>query len=366
MHIPFCASFCHYCDFTSYVGQEAKISAYADALCTEIRNSNLRGPLQTIYFGGGTPSLFDQANLNKILKSLRAKVDFDPAVEISMEANPETVSPEKLKSFRHLGVNRLSFGAQAFQNETLKTLGRRYEWSHVELAIQEARKAGFDNLNLDLMFGLPGQTLGMFKESLEKAVALGPEHLSLYALLVEPGTPFSHLMEEGMSIPDEDLTADEYGWAQEFLAHQGFEQYEVSNFAKKGFACRHNWNIWRGQDYWGFGVSAVGTVNGIRYRQTEDLKEYIQSAQNGIPRPVLKEILSASTLNFEKIMLGLRTKRGVLKSEIDDYALKKRISYRNHFSMWEKEGLLYLAEGYYRPTSRGFFVLNGILETLVN
>ena len=160
IHIPFCTSICSYCDFTSFAGQEGKMSSYVDALCQEIQGSTLKGPLRTVYFGGGTPSLLPPENLGKILETLRTKAGFDPNAEISMEANPETVDLERLKAYRQLGVNRLSFGAQAFQKEILKKLGRGHEWDRVEKAYGDACRAGFDNINLDLMFGLPGQDLG--------------------------------------------------------------------------------------------------------------------------------------------------------------------------------------------------------------
>src|SRR5580692_11610493 len=225
------------------------MSAYVDALCQEIASSSLTGSLETIYFGGGTPSLLLPRKLGQVLEALRAKAGFDGSIEISMEANPETVDRERLGGYRALGVNRLSFGAQAFQKEILKKLGRGHEWERVEGAFTEARQAGFDNINLDLMFGLSGQSLGMFQESLRKVAVLNPEHLSLYALQVEEGTPLAKQVVEGLPLPGEDEVADEYAWAQEFLTQQGYEQYEVSNFAKPDRACRHNWNIWRGEDY---------------------------------------------------------------------------------------------------------------------
>src|SRR5579871_1964148 len=256
LHIPFCTSICSYCDFTSFAGQESKMAAYVEALCLEIRNSSLKGALQTVYFGGGTPSLLAPEKLEQLLAALREKAGIDADIEISMEANPETVDLGRLSAYRAAGVNRLSLGAQAVQKEILKKLGRGHEWDRVEQAFADARRAGFASINLDLMFGLHGQTLEMFKESVEKAAGLNPEHFSLYALQVEEGTPLAKQVADGLPLPSEDTVADEYAWAQSFLARNGFEQYEVSNFSKPGKACRHNWNIWRGENYWGFGLSA--------------------------------------------------------------------------------------------------------------
>jgi len=363
LHIPFCTSICSYCDFTSFAGQEPKMAAYVEALYLEIKNSSLRGPLQTVYFGGGTPSLLVPERLGQILATLREKAGFDAGIEISMEANPETVDGERLRAYRAAGVNRLSFGAQAVQKEILKKLGRGHEWERVEQAFREARAAGFANINLDLMFGLPGQTLEMFKESLGKAVQLSPEHFSLYALQVEEGTPLAKQVADGLALPSEDTVADEYAWAQSFLAQEGFEQYEVSNFAKAGKACRHNWNIWRGEDYWGFGLSAVGTVGGVRHSHGEDLMGYIRQIQAG-GDVLQKEHLPEGTRAWERLMLGLRTKDGVEKAEADRYAGTMG---RGPSAKWDRlleEGFLSLQEGRYRVTSKGFFVLNGILEVL--
>lgn len=366
LHIPFCTSICSYCDFTSFAGQENKISRYVDALCFEITSSDLKGPLQTVYFGGGTPSLLPPEKLQAILETLRKKVGFAFDIEISMEANPETVDEQRLRSYRALGVNRLSFGAQAFQTEILKKLGRGHDWTMVEKAFSDGRLAGFTNINLDLMFGLAGQSLSQFQESVQKVQELNPEHISLYALQVEEGTPLAKQVEEGLELPDEDQVADEYAWAQKSLTSQGYEQYEVSNFSKPGFACRHNWNIWRGEDYWGFGLSAVGTVGDVRHGHGDDLMVYINQASQGRKGLLEKEVLSQSVRAWERIMLQFRTQEGVLESELELYVRSQGgSSYKERFNRFEKEGFISLSQGRYRVTSKGYFVLNGILETLM-
>jgi len=366
LHIPFCTSICSYCDFTSFAGQEGKIAAYVDALCLEIEKSSLEGPLQTIYFGGGTPSLLASEKIKKILETLQRKAGFAPEIEISMEANPETVDSQRLSQYRSQGVNRLSMGAQAFQKEILKKLGRGHEWERVEQAFQGARLAGFENINLDLMFGLPGQDLSMFQKSVEQASSLHPEHLSLYALQVEEGTPLARQVEEGLPLPTEDEVADEYDWCQQNLVRQGYEQYEVSNFSKPGYACRHNWNIWRGEDYWGFGVSAVGTVKGVRHNHRENLDEYIRQAAQG-PQALLElEPLSDKIRDWERIMLQFRTSEGVEEKSVRDYAkVYGSLSYKERFDRLQKEGLLLLHQGRYQVAPKGYFILNGILESLL-
>lgn len=364
IHIPFCTSICSYCDFTSFAGQEAKMGPYVEALCSEIRDSNLEGPLRTVYFGGGTPSLLAPERLGMILGALRMKAGFADGIEISMEANPETVDGERLKAYHGLGVDRLSFGAQAFQKEILKKLGRGHEWERVEKAFSDARRAGFRNINLDLMFGLPGQTLELFRESLERAASLGPDHLSLYALQVEEGTPLAKQVAEGLTLPSEDVVADEYALAQEFLSRSGYEQYEVSNFTREGKACRHNWNIWRGEDYWGFGVGAVGTVRGMRHSHGDDLQEYIRLVGEGSSALLRTEALTPSTRAWEKLMLGLRTREGVLKAEVDQYETSRGLSSPVKLQRLINEGFLMLSEGRYRITPKGYFVMNGILQIL--
>jgi oxygen-independent coproporphyrinogen-3 oxidase len=334
---------------------EAKMDGYVEALCREIEASDLKGPLTTVYFGGGTPSLLPPRDLERILAALKAKAGLELSAEISMEANPETVDGERLAAYRRLGVNRLSFGAQAVQKDILKKLGRGHEWDRVETAFAQARAAGFTNINLDLMFGLPHQTLEHFRDSLERTFALSPEHLSLYALQVEEGTPLAKLVAEGLPLPSEDLVADEYALAQGFLTARGFQQYEVSNFAKSGHRCRHNGNIWRGEDYWGFGLSAVGTVGHLRHSHGEDLGDYIRRSGQG---PLQYEELSPRTLEWERLMLGLRTDEGVAASQLEPYAGTER------FRRILQEGLLVQEGDRYRVPPRGFFVLNGILGSL--
>lgn len=361
IHIPFCASICHYCDFTSFAGQGPKIPAYVNALCREIERSDLKGPLSTVYFGGGTPSTLSADQLTKILGALQDKTGFGPTIEISLEANPETVDLEKLKGYRKAGVNRVSFGAQAVQKEVLHQLGRGHEWPQVETAFQKAREAGFDNLNLDLMFGLPGQKLEMFEESLERSLALAPEHLSLYALQVEEGTPLAKKVIRGMVVGTEDETADQYELAQKKLGNAGYVQYEVSNFSKPDRECRHNHNIWKGEDYWGFGVSAVGTVSGVRTSHGEDLAEYIRTSGGTLQTEKLEE----STKAFENLMLGLRTKEGVLKADVEKYAVLSGARYQGKFDDLLQKGFLQQTRDKYQVTSKGYFVLNGILEALM-
>jgi len=363
LHIPFCSSICSYCDFTSFAGQEVRMDAYSQALVREVASSDLEGPLRTIYFGGGTPSLLSPAQLGRVLGALKEKAGFAPDIEISLEANPETVDREKLRSFRSLGVDRLSFGAQASQKEVLKSLGRGHDWEKVVSSFRSAREAGFEDLNLDLMMGLPGQTRGMFERTLQEALALGPDHLSVYALQVEEGTPLAAKVREGLVLPSEDEVADEYALAQSVLEREGYRQYEVSNFAKPASECRHNLAVWQGEDYWGFGVGAVGTVKGVRTTHGEDLAAYLRDPLE----PALRsfERLSQATQTWERVLLGLRTQEGVDRSEVEWVARERGIDPWPKFDRFLKEGLLRSQGKRVAVTPRGYFVLNGILQTLI-
>jgi oxygen-independent coproporphyrinogen-3 oxidase len=359
VHIPFCASICTYCDFASFAGREGSIPEYADALCAEIEASDLDTPLRTVYFGGGTPSLFSPSQFTSVLEALRQKAGFEKVIEISSEANPDSAGPENLEGYRRVGINRLSLGAQAAQDPLLTALGRRHDALKVKQAVQAARKSGFDNINLDVMFGLPGQTIGMLGETLDRFLSLNPEHVSLYALQVEAGTPMAHLVDQGLRVPDEDEQADQYEMAQAFLASNGLVQYEVSNFAKPRFECRHNMAIWRGEDYQGFGVSAVGTVGLERRTNPENLEDYLAQARSGFVLPDV-ESLSDETRLREKVLLGLRTcegaQRGFLRTAgVDPQALDSLI----------REGWLLENEGRVLPSPKAYFVLHGVLRRLL-
>jgi oxygen-independent coproporphyrinogen-3 oxidase len=358
LHIPFCASLCAYCDFTSFAGRESSLPAYVAALRDEIRLSDLQGPLSTVYVGGGTPSLLSPQQLASLLDVLREKAGLSTDAEISLEANPDSARPKNLAGYREAGVNRLSIGAQAAQDSLLKTLGRRHDAAAVARAVTTARVAGFDNLSLDVMFGLPGQTREALEETLDRFLGVHPEHLSLYALQVEEGTPLAERVRRGLALPGEDEQAEAYQMAQERLASEGLRQYEVSNFARPGRECRHNLAVWRGEDYQGFGVAAVGTVGLERRAQTEDLSTYLAQHREGCFRPSV-ERLSEGTRRHERMFLGMRTREGVsrldlLKDGASEEALRGLL----------QEGFLLEQEGRISPSPRAYLVLNAVLGRL--
>jgi len=339
-HIPFCTHRCAYCDFNTYAGQERLIPAYVEALCREVefvgsrlpslpgggaRGEGSRGnprpwdkTVHTIFFGGGTPSLLTPKQFEQILQTVRNHFDLYPStssgtsgssgssetsgsfgtsgpsetskpsepysIELSLEANPGTVTLDSLRGLRRAGFNRISFGVQSFNPGELRQLERIHDPFDVLNAVGWARQAGFDNLNLDLIYGLPEQPMTYWQTNVKHAVELNPEHLSLYALTIEHGTPYGRWAAHGLlPLPDPDLAADMYEWASEYLEGQGYEQYEISNWARPGFQCRHNLQYWRNLPYLGFGAGAHGCANGMRISDVVRIKTYIERLS---PKPL--------------------------------------------------------------------------------
>ncbi len=293
LHIPFCVHRCAYCDFNTYAGQESLIPAYVDALIREIDFIATTRPsdhatIQTIFFGGGTPSLLSGPQLASIMDALRAAFAFRgaPDLEATIEANPGTTSPDFLQQIRAAGINRLSFGVQSANPFELHMLERTHDFFDVIQSVKWARQAGFHNLNLDLIYGLPEQTLASWQTTLKRIVDLHPEHISAYALTLEHGTPFGHWSQRGLlPLPDPDLAADMYEWAEEYLESNGYIHYEISNWARKNsefriqnseFECRHNLQYWHSLPYLGLGAGAHGYANGYRYSNALRIKTYIE------------------------------------------------------------------------------------------
>lgn len=280
IHIPFCRHRCAYCDFNTYAGQEDSIPAYVEALCRELeftaQNASEKLTLHTIFFGGGTPSLLTPRQFEAVLETISENFDLaDP--EITIEANPGTVSLSDLCDLHSLGINRISLGVQSANPFELRMLERAHSYFDVINAVTWARAAGFDNLNLDLIYGLPLQTLEVWSATVKLILGLAPEHLSLYALTLEHGTPFGRWSARGLlPLPDPDLAADMYEWASETLEAAGYGQYEISNWGKPGMECRHNLQYWRGLPYLAAGAGAHGYVNGYRYSNVLRIKTYIE------------------------------------------------------------------------------------------
>jgi oxygen-independent coproporphyrinogen-3 oxidase len=333
LHIPFCTHRCGYCDFNTYAGLENLIPAYVDALITEIgyvsSSSGTRLPVHTIFFGGGTPSLLPVDKVAEILDAIKNGYDLAPDAEITLEANPGTLTLEKLQALKLAGINRLSFGVQSANPEELRLLERQHDFVDVIQAVKWARQAGFDNLNLDWIFGLPGQSLTSWQQNIQLAVDLNPEHLSLYALSIEYGTPFKEMSSRGLiPLSDPDLAADMYEWASAKLTEAGFLQYEISNWARPGLdgkplACRHNLQYWRNLPYIGLGAGAHGYVGEMRIGNTLAPAIYIKKLKQGgsfiwpqTPATASAEPVDATREMGETMMMGLRlVDEGVSKDD---------------------------------------------------
>lgn len=339
LHIPFCTHRCAYCDFNTYAGQESMIPAYVDALCREIEFIGARfpspngrgvrgeGEADTIFFGGGTPSLLAPPQFDSIFKSIRSAFSLTPDCEITIEANPGTVSYENLLKLREIGINRISYGVQSANAFELRMLERAHNFFDVIEAVTSARKAGFDNLNLDLIYGLPEQTLASWQTTVRRILDLRPEHISAYALTLEHGTPFGRWTSKGLlPLPDPDLAAEMYEWTMDYLSQSGYAQYEISNWAKPNRECRHNLQYWRGLPYLAFGAGAHGYANGYRYSNVLRIKTYIERIIQRSALSIQPFPLSPATVNHHKqtpkddmsefMITGLRlTQEGVSTQE---------------------------------------------------
>lgn len=317
IHIPFCASKCGYCDFYSLAGCEKQMPKYEEAVETHIRESAPaigRYFVDTVYFGGGTPSYFGARRLSGIFNELKNTGRVLRSAEVTLEANPDSVRLSDFKHLRREGFNRVSLGVQSANNDILKLIGRRHNWTQVVAAVRAVRDAGFDNLSLDLMYGLPSQTRGEWADTLGKALELHPEHLSCYGLTLQEGTPM-YKYKGSPFLPDDDEQADMYLYAVETLAHYGYPQYEISNFSLPGYESKHNLKYWRLNDYMGFGPGAASCMDGVRYSFVRSLPAYLAGVSG--QKEIVDEYEQVSPVEraSEYLMLGMRTVRGVTEAE---------------------------------------------------
>ena len=369
VHVPFCRSKCQYCDFYSLTEKDDKmIDAYLTAVCDHIRETGPLAPgykVDTIYFGGGTPSFLGADALATILTVIRRSFDVDTNAEITFEANPDSVSDGLLKRLRAEGFNRVSLGVQNDNDELLKKLGRPHDYAQVVGAVQRIRKAGFKNLSIDLMYGLPGQTLNSWRDTLERVMTLAPDHVSCYALKIEEGTPM-YQYRDFLDIPDEDTQADMYLAAVENLRSKAFRQYEISNFARKGLYSRHNMKYWTGGEYLGFGPCASSDFAGRRFTIIRDLQGYCNGIKTG--GEVLAEVEDTPLRERagEYLMLRLRTANGISREEYErNYLLPfdpieaQLEKCRNYGHAVQNE------DDRWRLTPKGFLVSNSIISDLL-
>ena len=363
LHIPFCKSKCAYCDFYSLPHSEEKMDAYTAALIRhleEVAPRCARQTVDTVYFGGGTPSYLGEKRLTQLLKTVKKRYHVASDAEITLEANPDSAGDWKtLRVLRKAGFNRISLGVQAADDAMLRRIGRVHTWDQVLSAVAAARMAKLENLSLDLIYGLPGQTLTAWQETLTAAAALEPKHISCYGLKVEPGTPLWQ-QRQGAALPDDDAQADMYLWTVDYLAKQGYAQYEISNFARPGFESRHNLKYWQLGEYAGFGPGAHSDLGGVRFAYERDLDAYIA----GELRLSDMERIPPLDRDLEYIMLSLRTAQGIDSGYFERQFRQRFRPMEELLTQYEAHGLAARTERGWRLTPRGFFVSNAIIVSL--
>ncbi len=369
IHVPFCRSKCQYCDFYSLSTKEDKLlDGYLDATCRHIREAGALAPgykVDTVYFGGGTPSFFGADGIATIMTCIRRNFDVDNNAEISIECNPDSVSDKFLHRIRAEGFNRVSLGIQCDDDEILRKLGRPHSYEQAAAAFHRIRKAGFRNISIDLMYGLPGQTLRAWQDTLEHVLILNPEHVSCYGLKVEEGTPL-YDYKEYAQLPDDDVQADMYLAAVEILKGHGFRQYEISNFARKGLYSRHNMKYWTGGEYLGFGPSASSDFAGKRFTLRRDLQGYIQGIRKG--GQVMDDIqeIPMRERAGEYLMLRMRTINGITAEEYERMFLLPFAPLEDILEKNRRLGYTARTEdGRWHLTPKGFLISNTIISDLL-
>lgn len=369
IHIPFCRSRCSYCDFATGIYQGELAERYVGALVQEIeRSRNAGARVDTVYFGGGTPSLLTPAQLDQILSALDRQFNIDSGAEITLEMNPGTVRSEQLRAFRDLGVNRASFGAQTFDDAELAKLGRSHTSADTLKTFHELRAAGFANVSFDLIAGLPGQTLAGWQQNIEQSLALEPEHLSFYLLEVHSGTPLADHIRRGLQpVPDEDLAAVMYEWMIERAAAAGYEHYEISNLCRRGFSSRHNTKYWTGAPYFGFGCSAHSfDAHARRWSNQRDVLRYVENVEQGVSPIVEEQELTDADLRAEALFLGMRMMRGVDVREYNElFGVDLRAEHADELDRFREAGLVEFDGDLIRLTRNGALMSNEVFAAFV-
>ena len=369
IHVPFCRSKCIYCDFYSVTTKEQNLpEQYRKAICQHIREAGAQAPdylVDTIYFGGGTPSYFGAEGMAAILTAIRKYFDVSPTAEITFEANPDSVSKHLLRRLRSEGFNRVSLGIQCDDDEILEKIGRPHNYQQAVDAVKLIRRKGFRNVSVDLMYGLPGQSLEAWQETLKNVLKLKPEHISCYGLKVEEGTPL-YDVKEFANLADDDTQADMYLSAIEILRKRGYRQYEISNFCRKGHVSRHNLKYWNGEEYLGFGPDAASDFGGRRFTAVRDVHAYIEGIQNG--GAVLREVQDVPPRDRagEYLMMRLRTSMGIEPEEYERRFLMPFAPLTEALEVFRQRGLaVYTYDGRWHLTPQGFLLSNSIISDLL-
>lgn len=380
IHIPFCKQKCSYCDFCSYANKESFIKRYIQCVLKEIievENNNKidfeNGKddlflVKTIYIGGGTPSLIDSKYIVQIIEDIKLNFEIDEKAEITIEVNPGTVTLEKLEDYKRAGINRLSIGLQSTHEHLLKEIGRIHTYLDFLDTFRFAREAGFENINVDLMIGLPNQTLEEVKDSIEEIVSMEPEHISVYSLILEENTPLFKKVEEGLELPNEDLERKMYWAVKQTLEQNNYIHYEISNFAKQGYESKHNLDCWNQKEYIGFGVAAHSYTNGIRYSNIENLEQYIKNYEEDKTEEnlVFHEKQDMETMQKEYMLLGLRKIDGVSIQEFKiKFVANPVFLYHDKLEKLVNEELVEIDGDQIKLTNKGLDLANIVWEEFI-
>lgn len=372
IHIPFCKKKCDYCDFISHCDKSDLIEEYIEKLKEEIESNlnNKEYEITTIYIGGGTPSFIDSKYIVEILNIIKERYNLENT-EITIEVNPGTVTKEKLLDYKKAGINRLSIGLQETNNELLKQIGRIHTYEEFLETYNLARKIGFKNINVDLMIGLPNQSIQNIKESLNKVITLNPEHISVYSLILEEGTKLYKKYEKNeIQLPDEELERNMYWYVKNTLENNGYNHYEISNFSKKGYQSKHNLNCWEQKEYIGFGLNAHSYVDGVRYSNTENLEEYLNDPRGSDPfgpsQRIIHEKQTIEDMKKEYMLLGLRKIEGVSIQKFEEKFVENPIFlFRNELNKLVEQDILEVDGDIIKLTNKGLDLANIVWEEFV-
>ena len=365
VHIPFCTQICYYCDFSKVFIKNQPVDAYLEHLIQETRSYEI-GKLRTLYIGGGTPTALSAQQLAYLLTELPKVMDLSEVEEFTIEANPGDLDPDKIAVLKDSQVNRVSLGVQTFDNKMLKKIGRSHQEQDIYDNIRHLKQAGFDNISIDLIYALPGQTMDQVKENVAKAIELDIPHMSLYSLILENHTVFMNRMRRGkLPLPKEELEAEMFEYIIEELEKAGFEHYEISNFSKPGFQSRHNLVYWDNAEYYGLGAGASGYVDGIRYKNHGPIRHYLEAVEAGKAR-ITEEPLTLEEKMEEELFLGLRKKTGVSKARFEEkFGVSFDQRYGQVVASLTEQGLLVPDDKQVRMTKRGLFLGDTVAEKFI-
>ncbi len=367
LHIPFCHQICNYCDFNKFFFHNQPVDEYIEALGHEMElwaSELAQSKIETIFIGGGTPTSLSPKQLDRLFTLIQQNIPMEHVVEFTSEANPDELTLEKMQIMRNFGVNRLSMGVQTFNQDLLRVLGRTHTNEHVYQVIEHAKNINFPSISIDLMYGLPNQTMEQWNESLKEAFSLGIPHISAYSLIVEPKTIFYNLLSKGkLSLPGEDLEAEMYGMLMDEMERHGYDQYEISNFSKDGKVSKHNLLYWNNEEYLGLGAGAHGYVNGIRYSNHGPLKKYMQLIEEGTKPIISQKKVTTQEKMEEEMFLGLRKNEGVSLTDFQHtYQQSLEEIYGQELDELLEKQLVTIDNGYISLTRRGRFVGNEVFQ----